>query len=428
MTFARVGLRVSGPWVVVVLAAALACGGCAKGGSPFGLPGSAPTQAPGAATNLEEVRSQVMSLSDSYIQTVNQSLDEMVAATTDPQKATWARGQRLATITVSMTNATGPNAVVGLLDMVVFATLKREAVEKYWLPNLLHEEGQKVVDAHRRGEEQAWAAARRVLSKGQCDQLQALIDQWRRDHPEQYYVGYTRFSDFDAYRNLSPQSPEAKIPGSLFSLFYVDPLAGLDPVARELRSYRALTERMVYIISRLPIVAAYQVDLAVNTATGAPEVRRFVEANEKFVETTGRLTNVVADYPKALSAEREAAVKQVAEATALERQAAIEQASKTIATEREAILKQLEAQDGRIRAIVGDVSALVTRAEQAGVNVHASSAQKISTTEQATRRTMDHAFWLTVALLVVLLVGVPLALLTYRVMNRRIIVTPAATR
>ena len=416
------------------LAGASQGGGKSRGGigipfTPFKLPGgggSAPASAP--PMNMDEIRSQVMSLSDSYTQTVLQSLDALVASSKDPKKIAWARGQRLATITVSTTNATGPNALVGLLDMVVFATLKREAVEKHWVPTVLGEEGRGVAEAHRRGEAEAWDAAGRALSRSHCEQLRNLIDQWRAEHPEQYYVGYTRFSDFDAYRNLSPQSPEAKNPGSLFSLFYVDPLAGLDPVAKELRSYRALTERIAYIGSRFPILATYQIDLAVSSAVENPEMRSIVASTEKFADATDRFATAVTAYPKDLSTEREAAVRQVAEVTARERQAAIEQAARSVAAERETILKEIQAQDGRIQSILKDVTQLVVRAEQAGTAVNASTAQTVTTAEQATRRTLDRAFALTIALVLVLLLGVPLVLLLYRVTTRRLLDPPLVPR
>jgi uncharacterized protein YeaO (DUF488 family) len=296
------------------------------------------------------------------------------------------------------------------------------------VPTLLGDEGRGIAEAHRRGEAEAWAAAGRVLSRGHCDQLRELIDQWRAQHPEQYYVGYTRFSDFDAYRNLSPQSREAKNPSSLFSLFYVDPLAGLDPVAKELRSYRALTERVAYIASRLPILATYQIDMAVNSAVENPEVRSIVASTEKFAGATDRFATAVTAYPKELTAEREAAVRQVAEATSRERQAAIEQAAKSVAVERELLLKEIQAQDGRIRSILNDVTQLVARAEQAGTTVNASTAQTVATAEQATRHTLDRAFELTIALVLVVLLGLPLVLLVYRVLARRLLEPPHVSR
>jgi hypothetical protein len=399
----------------------LALSGCAqRGGKPDSLTGISsggggqgagipftPFRMPGGQSHAQldpdEVRSHVMSLADAYSQYVLQSLEELLTSTKDPKKADWARKQRVATLIAANANATGPNPVVSLLDMVVFATLKRDAVQQYWVPNLLADEGRDVLAAHRRGEAEAWATAAKVLTRPQLEQLRTLIEQWRLEHPGQHFVALMRFSDFDAYRNLSPDSPEAKKAGSLFSLFYVDPLAGLDPVARELRSYRSLTERLVYVAARLPMLAAYQVDLAVNQATGTDEIRRFVSSTEAFAQSTDRFSRSVADYPKTFSAER---------------QAAIEQSAKALAVEREAILSELERQDGRIRAIVGDVTRLVERTEQAGTSLNASTAQTVTSTEGAARRTMDHAFRLTLMLLAVVLAGIPLALLGYRMARR----------
>ena len=417
------------PWfwtLLLIVAASLpGCSGGGKGTSlssassgskpsgGFGIPFT-PFRVPGTGggggdssgvPNPEAVRSQVMSLSDTYCQTVIQSLDGLIAATKDPKRAQWARAQRVATMMVSMTNATEPNAVVGLLDMVVFATLKRAAVEEHWVPTLLGEEGGPVVEAHRRGEAEAWAAAGRTLSRQQIQELRVLVQKWQREHAGQYYVGFTRFSDFEAFRNLTPESPEAKAPGSLFGALYLDPLAGLDPMAKELRGYRALTERLAFMGSRMPMLLAYQVDLAVKDATSTPEILRVVASTEKFAASTEKFAEAVVKYPRDFSAEREAAVKQVAAAAEHERQA---------------IIKQLEQQDGRVRAIVGDVTRLVERAEQAGTSLNQSTAQTVTTTEQATRRIMNQAFWLSLVLLVVVLFGVPAAVLAYRVARNRI--------
>ena len=421
------------PLVVAAILLMGAIGGCAgsgtsltgasrgsKGGAavpftPFKLPDGS------SAPDPDQVRSYLMSLADSYSQTVNQSLDALIATTKDPARAKWARGQRLATLTVSVTNATGPNSFVGLLDMVVFSTLKRAAVEEHWVPTLLGEEGKAVAEAHRRGEAEAWATASRVLTKSQLADLRRLTDAWQREHPGQYYVGYTRFSDFDAYRNMTPDSPEAKKAGSLFSLLYVDPLAGLDPVARELKSYRALTERLAFIGARLPIIAAYEVDLAIVGVTGDPAIQTFVAANTKFSDATDRFATSVAEYPKALSAEREAAVRQVAEATALERHATIDQAAKALASEREAIVRAIEKQDGTIHSIVNDLGGLADRVQQAGEAVNASTTQTVAVAEGATRRTMVHAFRLVLILLLTALVSVSVTLLVYRLARRKLL-------
>ena len=158
-------------------------------------------------------------------------------------------------------------------------------------------------------------------------------------------------------------------------------------------------------------MAAYQIDLAISNTIESPEIRTFVGSTERFAGATERFATAVAAYPKDLSVEREAAMKQLAEVTARERQAALDQAAKTVASEREIILKQIEAQDGRIRGILDQVSQLVSRVEQAGTTLNTSTAQTITTTEHATRRTLHDAFWLTVALILTVLLGLPTVLL-----------------
>ena len=432
----------------IVMAAALClipllagCKGSGGGGWAAATAGTDSTLASGQV-NADQARSVLMSLADSYVQTVNQPLDEMVAKSKDPARSDWARTQRLATVSVSVANATGPNAVVGLLDMVVFSSLKRAAVEEHWVPTLLKEEGGAVLDAHRRGERDAWAAAGRVLSRSQLKELRELVEQWRRDHPGQYYVGYTRFSDFDVYRSLSPESPQAKIPGSLFGALYLDPLAGLDPVARELRSYRALTERLAFIVTRMPMLMAYQVDLGVHSATGSPELRRFVGATEKFADQAGRIAEgsgriadatrrfaeVVAKYPQDLSGERQAALTQLGEVTARERQAAIDQAARAVAAEREAIVRELNEQEGRVRAVVADVKGLLEQADRVATSLNTSTTHTITTTRHAADGALTHALKLGLIFLAALLLGLPAALLGYRLASRRLLGAPAAPR
>ena len=434
----------------VALALILLLAGCkSSGGGSLTSSGGTSTALASGNLNADQARSVLMSLADSYTQTIVQPLDQLVATSKDPARSDWARAQRLATVSVSVANATGPNSVVGLLDMVVFATLKRAAVEEHWVPTLLKEEGAAVLEAHRRGEADAWAAAGRVFSASQVKELRELVDKWQREHRGQYYVGYTRFSDFDAYRSLTPDSPEAKLPGSLFGALYIDPLAGLDPVARELRSYRALTERLAFIVTRLPIQMSYQIDLGVHSATSSRELRQFVGATEKFAEqasriadgagkigdgsgriadATRRFAEVVAKYPQDLSGERQAAVTQLGEVTARERQAAIDQAARVVAAEREAVLRSIGEQEGRLRAVLADVKGLLDQADRVTASMNASTANTVTTTRHAADGALTHALVLALIFLAALLLGVPAALLGYRLACRRLLGASTAPR
>jgi hypothetical protein len=279
-----------------------------------------------------------------------------------------------------------------------------------------------------RAEKEVWARGAKMLTRKQLDELSSLIERWRRDHPAQYYVSHVRLADIAAAQQLTRGSPELKLPSSVFGLLYLDPLSGLDPVAAELHGYRALTERMMFLAQRMPLVFGAQVERATLAATSTPEmlrvvaavekfnggVERFTNHTERFTDVTARFTDVAAGYPKHLSAERAAAIEQASAAVAAERAAAIEQAASAVAAERKAILADLDAQDSRLRRITDDVKGVLARADQAGVSINAATTQTVSAAEQSTRRTLDRAFWLMLTLILVLLVGIPASAIVHR--------------
>jgi hypothetical protein len=59
--------------------------------------------------------------------------------------------------------ATGPDAVVNLLDMVIFVTLGHMTVEKSWEPKVLGKNKGKVPEFFRQMEKEIWAIAEKVL-------------------------------------------------------------------------------------------------------------------------------------------------------------------------------------------------------------------------------------------------------------------------
>jgi hypothetical protein len=264
---------------------------------------------------------------------------------------------------------------------------------------MLKEDGQPMVEAYRRGERDVWNLGAKVLSTKQLAELRQVIDQWRKDNPTQYYVGYVRFTDFaNAMQVMS--GAQASSRSSVFGLLYIDPLAGLDPVARELQEYRGLTERLNFFVNRMPIIVGWQVDLSVRRATNDPQVTRFVDNTGRFANATTQFSAAVAKFPKDFSAERVAAIDQAL--------AGVEQ-------QRAALMKDLEAHEHRIDESLGKVRGIVERAEEAGKSINVATGQTIGTAEGGARRTLVLAFGLAVALIVFGL----LILLLYRVAIKR---------
>jgi hypothetical protein len=379
--------------------------GCASGGKPA-------SAARGEPPTAVKFRSLATGAADNYVTAVAQATDQLRRTTKRPEVADWAWQTKIATALASYTNATGPNDAVCLVDMVLFATLKRHALEEHWVPNLLHEEGAQVLEVYRRAEADVWESAAQGLTPEQLAHLRALIDRWLREHPGQYYVAQVRFADMAAAMKITPASPEAKGAGSVFGLLMVDPLAGLDPVTQELRNYRALTERIMYMAARTPIVVGWQVEYLATRVTATPEIQRVVGATEQFVTLLGT-------YPATLSKEREAALVQVQELVKGERQAAIEQAAKAVAVEREAITQNVTAQQSSIRQIVGDVQRLVETAATATATANTETSKTIARTEEAGRRSMVLGFQLIVGGIVLVLVGIAGIVLLYRLATKR---------
>jgi hypothetical protein len=423
------------------LAAALVCAaataGCkSSGGKPSVGPGRGSSFNRISTTTLIAARLEAMAAADTYAMIIAQAADELRQRTKRDEVIDWALQQRVATATACFTNATGPNGFVGLLDMLVYVTLKREAMERYWIPTLVHEEGQLMLEAMRRGERDVWASGARVLTGAQLRELRIVIRSWQEANPTQFYVSHIRFTDFAHSMGIHSGSPQVKIPGSVFGLIYADPLAGLDPVARELQEYRALTERMVYLFNRMPLLLSMHVELASRNATGTPQMVRFVDNTEKFAESTKRFADAttrvaeattraagainrtadeVVKVPANLSGERKAAIEQIDAATTRQVKSALDQVFAGIAEQRQATVRDLEDQESRLRTVIADVRGVVERADEAGRSINTATGETIGATEQATRRTLNHA----VALAILLIVATLLALLLYRLAVKR---------
>jgi len=224
--------------------------------------------------------------------------------------------------------------------------------------------------------------------------------------------------------------PQLKMPTSVFGLLYVDPLAGLDPVAKELQEYRGLTERLVFMFNRMPMVLSWQVELASRHMTRGPEIQRFVDdtgriadSTARFTEATTRFADTVVRFPQHLTGERTAAIEQLNVATTQQVKSALDQTFAGIAEQRQAMMRDIDAQQSSIRAVVGDVRGIVERADEAGKSLNTATSQTINNTEQSARRTLTHAF----VLAGLLIVGSLLALLLYRIALKRWVLQPETT-
>lgn len=91
--------------------------------------------------------------------------------------------------------ATGPEAELNLLDMLVFLALSRSALERHWIPVVLGAEAKPLVAVFTSSERQLWQVSDRILSEAQQTRLRALIADWGTAHADRTRVEWVRFAD-----------------------------------------------------------------------------------------------------------------------------------------------------------------------------------------------------------------------------------------
>ncbi len=352
-----------------------------------------------------------MNFADSYVTHHIQALDELIKNTKRPEIANWGKLQRIHSATSIYTNATNPSAAISVVDLALLATLRRMAIEDHWIPMLLHEEGAGLLDSAKRGESEGWALASVTLTPEQIVELKDAIGAWKAEHKDQYYVGWVRLSDIASAKQIRSSSSLAKR-GSLLGLLFLDPLAGLDPVAQELRSYRALSERLMFLLLRLPTIFSWQADVTIAAAIDTPETRKLIDATSRFADTT-------AGIPKTFTSEREAIMSQMSEMISHERDAAITQLNSRLTEQREGFMRDLDAQQAKLDGLIGSTRTTLADVKSSANAVGATATNTLTTADELARRTVDAIRNAVIVIVVVISIVPALVILLFRAADRR---------
>jgi hypothetical protein len=407
---------------VVLLCAVGAATGCQFQPSPGNAGGNdkGMTQAALSTVVPNEARVAAQAFADSYVIAQIQALDEIRKNTTRPDVARWALAQKVATATASFTNATTENPYVACVDLVILVSLKRQALEKHWVPNLLKDEGQGLLAVARRGEDSAWKLARHTLSATQVNDLRLIIDTWVTEHPDQYYVGWVRLTDVAVARSLTASSPQVKMPGNVFGLLFIDPLAGLDPVTLEATKYRTMAERLMYLLMRLPMVYSWQTEATFEALMDQGAPRDIVSAMTKYAAVTARFTDVVAGYPKVIDATMDKSIAKLSDIVTRERTAALEQAGKQVTEQREAVTATLDAQQGKLKDLIGNVRSAIADADRTIGAAKSATADTMKSADGTSANMIANVRNAVIVVIVVACVAPAVTILAYKLARRRL--------
>lgn len=267
------------------------------------------TNVPTGLQALTVVQAQVMRFADTYSATVAQACDEVSAQTTNSALRLTVLRWKLGQSTSAYVNATGQNPAINALDMLVLASMAKMVIQDYGLETF-GDDIRPLLAAQEKLEATIWTMANGVLKPAQQQELKDLIQEWRAKNPHQRYIGPIRFREFVTALGKTPTKASSG-PTSIFSLLYLDPLAGLDPTAAAIQETRELGERAMYYSQRMPMLLSWQVEVLAYQIANQPESKEIINDVDRLASSAEIFAKTAQQLPQLINDQRQAAIQQI---------------------------------------------------------------------------------------------------------------------
>jgi hypothetical protein len=255
----------------------------------------------------------IMRFSDTFAARVNEATQEFADRVATPdariQGMSWAIRQTTAAYTI----ATGPNANIALLDMIVLVSLNRMVHEEYLLPKVWGEADRPMLLAFQALEADVWNVASQILTSEQQQALRDAMQSWRQENPDLAATAFVRLPAFRDIFKIKPEDSPQKS-GGLGDLLSVDPLAGLEPAVREIEQTRQFGERTMFYLQRAPLILSAQIELMGLKLAQRPEVQSALQDSQRISQAAARIADTAEKLPESLARMQEPASKVLTDA------------------------------------------------------------------------------------------------------------------
>jgi hypothetical protein len=252
-----------------------------------------------------ELQSELMSYADRFVSIITQALEDFETLNPKPQARQVILSDLVYSLSSVYTIAAESNPQVGLLDLVAVTTLGRIIYED----NMRRKYGKStevLVAGFRQMEKDIWRIAAKVLTKEQQGELRQLILYWRKNNPDKIVYNYLRFGDFAAQRRNSTLVKKVQT-GGLFKT--------VKKVNQEIEEIRMLTERGIFLGTRLPLLTGNFAEVWMSQLLVSPETSKILADIHTFSSVSERLALVAEQMPdkvmKDVSKIQKQTVKQV---------------------------------------------------------------------------------------------------------------------
>lgn len=355
--------------------------------------------------NQDELHNAVMSFADSFMSIVNDATKFLENDLSSPQARLQASRIKVYTFSSAIDIASSPSSGGALLDMLVMVTLNRMVWEEYWQPKVFGKPADEVVKAFQKTEKDIWSIAANVLTSDQQKELKELILEWHHNNKDQIGVNYIRFSDFG---NLGkkPSLSKVKLPGGL--------LAPVKEAAQAADEIRITAERTKYMISRMQIIASFQVELMFRELMLQPEPKQLLLDLSKFRESSEHFAKLMDRLPQQITKEREETIIQFMNNFSKERNATIRQASRELAKERKTTLTDIA------KIIERERTALLTAIEEYDNALQEDIVKIVSEFNKAAELRIDHIFKRFIQLIVIFSICFFIIVVVHHLLSKRL--------
>jgi hypothetical protein len=303
----------------------------------------------------EEIQGTIMSFATRYVTAMTDVFDRVQKESKSPQTQSAAQQGKILAGIGALSNAVNPNPIVGLMDMGIMVTLTRETLEDPWALQAYGPECQAmIVETIKTQETDIWTSIGYYLTPDQIAELHGLAERWRKEHPQQRFVGGAHLADYQ--KSARPGNGNGlNLAHSVLGLVQLDPFSGLDPAVRQVEESRILGERMFFYLQNMATVLSWQVDQLYYEMLAEPQVvqlfkdtsgfttntTHFAEATSRFADASMDLAKTVEKFRADLPEQQATLVKQLNDVVATQRAAALTQVDTDLSATLDTRLKQV---------------------------------------------------------------------------------------
>jgi len=280
----------------------------------------------------ENLQRELFQFVDRYRELIEQVADEGAGRARSANLRAWFQGTKTTYVSAAVSVVTGPRPIDALRDLMVMVTLQRMVWSSDVGGKMPHADAEPVARALRVLETEIYDLAARVMPGTAIATLRKLIEQWRRENPEQNYVAFVRF------QNLGPSPGASDINEVIASGGF---LAPVESVAREAHEARLLAERTLYLANRMPMLIEWQASLAYQRIAASPEAAEVLDDLRGYRTALERLGLDINELPRKVAEERRGLVADVSQLVAKERAETMRNVRTLVRGEREALFRDL---------------------------------------------------------------------------------------